>query len=102
MFDHFRLIVLPIFITYNQKQMVLSVSDIIYIYYDILITLCHIFSSAVPSGSGAFLCVVVVGVNFKGGGGGRVNLRNAPVTFSIFQHIIRRIWLNRYKVIFKG
>ena len=34
--------------------------------------------------SNADSSVVGVGVNFKGGGGGRANLRNASVTFSLF------------------
>ena len=49
-----------------------------------------LFSSAVPSGSGAFLMPscpssVCLSVKIEGGGGG-ANLRNASVTFSLFWH----------------
>ena len=75
----------------------------------------NFFSSAVPSGSGAFQMPTCpsssasasVSASASTLRGGRANLRNASVTFSLFlheaslgwhyQHIIRRIWLNRYK-----
>ena len=56
-----------------------------------------LFSSAVPSGSGAFQMPTrpssaaaasssAAASTSRGGGGGRANLRNALVTFSLFWH----------------
>ena len=55
----------------------------------------HFFSSAVPSGRGAFqmptrpssaASAASASASTLRGGGGRANLRNASVTFSLFWH----------------
>ena len=46
----------------------------------------HIFSSAVPSGSGAFQMPTRPSSSASTLRGGRANLRNASVTFSLFWH----------------
>ena len=69
-----------------------DISDIVYL-LDVLVVVVHIsvFSSAVPPGSGAFQMPTCPSSSASAASastlrGGRANLRNASVTFSLFLH----------------